>query len=127
VGSGTRIGWKRRSSAASFSTSLRYSSIAADLVDDLLQPFLEVAPVAGAGDHPGEVELHQALAAERVRHVPVHDALRDALHDRRLADAGLADEHRVVLRPAGQHLDRLLDLVLAADHRVDPPFAGQRR
>ena len=97
-----------------------------DLVDDLLQPLLEVAPVAGPGDQPGQVEPDQALVVERVGHVPVDDALGDALGDRGLADAGLADEHRVVLRPARQHLDRLLDLGLAADHRVDPVIAGHR-
>jgi hypothetical protein len=98
-----------------------------DLVDDLRHPFLEVAPVPGARDHPADVELHKSLVAQRVGHVPVDDALGDALHDRGLADAGLADEHRIVLRPPGQHLDRLLDLVLAADHRVDASLAGQRR
>jgi hypothetical protein len=70
-----------------------------DLVDDLLQPFLEVAAVPRPRDHAAEVERDEALVAERVGHVPVDDALRDALDDRRLADAGLADQHRVVLRP----------------------------
>ena len=46
-----------------------------------------------------------------------------ALGDRRLADASLADEPRVVLAPAAQRLDDLLDLVLAANHRVDPARA----
>ncbi len=45
--------------------------------------------------------------------------------DRRLADAGLADQQRVVLAPAAQHLDHALDLVLAADQRIDPSFARQ--
>jgi hypothetical protein len=36
-----------------------------------------------------------------------------------LADAGLADQHRVVLGAAGQHLDGAPDLLVAADHRVD--------
>ena len=37
---------------------------------------------------------------------PRGDALRDALDDRGLADARLADQHRVVLGPARQHLHR---------------------
>ena len=92
----------------------------------LLQPLLEVAAVAGAGDHAGQLELDHPLAGQRLRHVVVHDALGEALHDRGLADAGLADQHRVVLGPAGQDLDGLLDLVVAADHRVDLALAGQR-
>ena len=101
-------------------------AVLADLVDDLLQPLLEVAPVPGPGDQARQVEPDQALVAERVGHLAVDDALRDALHDRGLADAGLPDQHRVVLRPPRQHLDRLLDLVLAADHRVDAALAGHR-
>ena len=39
--------------------------------------------------------------------------------DRGLADAGVADEQRVVLLAAAQDLDRALHLGLAADQRVD--------
>jgi len=96
-----------------------------DLVDDPLDPLLEVAAVPGAGHHAGQLELDDPLARQRLGHVVVHDALRDALHDRGLAHPGLADQDRVVLAPAGQHLDGLLDLVVAPDDRVDPAFAGQ--
>ncbi len=53
-----------------------------------------------------------------LRHVAVDDAQREALDDRRLADAGLADQHRIVLGPARQHLDRTADLLVAADDRI---------
>ena len=46
------------------------------------------------------------------------------VHDRGLADAGLADQHRVVLRPAGQDLHDPLDLLLPADDRVELALAG---
>ena len=49
----------------------------------------------------------------------------EALDDGGLADAGLADQHRVVLGPAGQHLHDPLDLLLAPDHRVELALAGQ--
>ena len=41
---------------------------------------------------------------------------------RGLADARLADEHRVVLAAAAEDLDRPLDLGVAADERVDEPL-----
>jgi len=63
---------------------------------------------------------------ERLRHLVVDDSLRDALDDRRLADARVADQGWVVLRAPGEHLDRLLDLVGAADHRVELSFACHR-
>src|SRR5690606_30533200 len=53
---------------------------------------------------------------------PVDDRLSDTVDDRGLTDAGLADQHGVVLRAAAEDLDRLLDLVASADHRVE--FAG---
>ena len=39
--------------------------------------------------------------------------------DRGLADAGLADQHRVVLGAAGENLDRAADFLVAADHRIE--------
>ena len=98
-----------------------------DLVDDPLDPLLEVPPVPGAGHHAGQLELHDPLAGQRLGDVVVQDALRQALDDRGLAHPGLADQDRVVLAPARQHLDGLLDLVVAADDRVDPAFAGHGR
>jgi hypothetical protein len=59
-----------------------------------------------------------------VGHLAGDDALRQALDDRRLADARLADQHRVVLGAPLQHLDRAPDLVVAADHRVELAVPG---
>ena len=67
---------------------------------------------------------HQALAGERLGHVVVDDPLRDALDDRGLTDAGVAEQNRVVLRAAREDLDRLLDLIGPADHRIELPLAG---
>ena len=166
VGSETNTGWKRRASAASFSTCLRYSSsvvaptqcssprasagfsrfeasiapsalpaptsvcissmnrmmppsAAVDLVEHGLQPLLELAAIFRAGDQRAHVERQQLLVADRLRHVAVDDAQRQALDDRRLADAGLADQHRIVLGAARQHLDRAADLLVAADDRIE--------
>ena len=65
------------------------------------------------------------LPAQRLGHVAGHDPLGQALHDRGLADAGLADQHRVVLGPPGQHLDDPPDLGVPADHRVELAVAGR--
>ena len=63
------------------------------------------------------------MSAERLRYLVVDDPLRDAFDDRRLPDSGLAQKRRVVLRAAGEDLDRLVDLVGPADHRVELPLA----
>src|SRR5213082_2195837 len=46
------------------------------------------------------------LVFEALRHVAVDNALREPLDDRGLADPRLADQHRVVLGAAREHLDR---------------------
>ena len=96
-----------------------------DLLEDLLQPLLEVAAVAGAGHERAEVERVDLLALERLGNLALDDVLGEALDDRGLADAGLADQHRVVLGPARQHLHDALDLLLAADDRVELGLARE--
>ena len=59
--------------------------------------------------------------AKHLRHVALDDALGQALGDRRLADARIADIERVVLGAPAQDLDGALDLRFAADQRVDLP------
>ena len=66
-----------------------------------------------------DVEREQPLVGEEVRHVAVDDLLRQAFHDRGLAHAGLADQHRVVLGAAAEHLLHAFKLVVAADQRIE--------
>ena len=71
-----------------------------DLLHDLLQPLLELAAVLRAGDERGEVERVDLLALEQLGHLAARDALREPFDDGGLADARLADQHRVVLLAA---------------------------
>ena len=71
-----------------------------DLLEDGLQPLLELAAVLGAGDHRADVERDEPLVAQALGHVALDDAAGQALGDGGLAHAGLADEHRVVLGAA---------------------------
>ena len=74
-----------------------------------------------------EVERDDGLVAQALRHVAGDDALGEALDDRGLADAGLADQHRVVLGATAEHLHDAADLVVPADDRVELALAGARR
>ena len=98
-----------------------------DLLEDGLEPVLELAAVLRAGDQRADVQRDHATVAQRFGHVTGDDALGEALDDRRLADAGLADQHGVVLRAPAEHLDHAPDLVVAADHRVEPALLGELR
>ena len=71
-----------------------------DLLEDGLEALLELAAELGAGDQRAEVERDDPLVLEPLGHVAADDPLGEALDDGRLADAGLADQDRVVLGPA---------------------------
>ena len=97
-----------------------------DFLEHALQPFLELAAELGAGDQRAEVERQQPLVLQALRHVAIDDALGQPLDDRGLADAGLADQHGVVLGAARQDLDGAANLLVAADHRVELAIARRR-
>ena len=73
-----------------------------DLLEHLLEALLEVTAVAGPGDEGAEVERVELLVLERLGHLARGDGLGEALDDGGLADAGLTDEHRVVLGAAAR-------------------------
>ena len=96
-----------------------------DFLEHRLEPLLELAAVLGAGDQRAHVERDDLLVLEPFGHVLADDPLRQPFDDGRLADARLADEHRVVLGAAREHLDHPADLVVAADDRIELALARQ--
>ncbi len=98
-----------------------------DLLQDRLQPLLELAAVLGAGHQRAHIQRDHALVLQPLGHVAAHDALRQPLDDGGLAHAGLADQHRVVLGAAAQDLDGAPDLLVAPDHRVQLAVARRLR
>ena len=89
------------------------------LLDHLLEPLFEVAAVACAGEQRAHVEREHRRVREHVRHFAVDDAPRQTFRDGGLADAGIADEQRVVLLPAAEDLYGAVDLLVASDQRID--------
>ena len=59
------------------------------------------------------------LVGEEARNLSVSNTLRQALNNSGLAHTRLADQHRVVLRPAAEDLDHSLQLAITADERVE--------
>ena len=95
-----------------------------DLLEHLLQALLELAAVHGARDERGDVERDELLILEGLGDVARDDALREAFDHRGLADAGLTDQHRVVLGAAGEHLADAPDLTVPSDDGVELALAG---
>jgi len=91
------------------------------LLEHGLEPLLELAAVLGARDERAHVERDEAHVEEVAGHVAANDALREPLHDGRLADAGLTDEDGVVLGAAREDAHHAADLLVAADDGVQLP------
>ena len=96
-----------------------------DLLEHGLEPLLELAAVLGAGHQRAHVEREDLLVLQPLGHVAADDALRQPFDDGGLADAGLADEHRVVLGAARQHLDDAAHFLVAADDRIELALLGE--
>ena len=110
--------------SSSMKTMMRPSSMAIFL-QHRLEPLFELAAILGPASSAGHVQRQHPLALEGfLGHFVVDDALRQSFHDGGLADARLADQHRVVLGPALQDLDRTADFVVTADHRIELAHAG---
>ena len=95
------------------------------LLEDGLEPLLELAAELGPGDQRAHVQRDDLAVLQALGHVARDDPLGQALDDRRLADARLADQDRVVLGPPAEDLDDPADLRVAADDRVHLALAGQ--
>ena len=96
-----------------------------DVLEDGLQPLLELAAVLRAREECADVERPHASALEPLGNVARDDALREPFDDRGLAHARIADEHGVVLRPAGEDLDDAANLLVPADDGVELPGLGE--
>ena len=96
-----------------------------ELLQHRLQALFEIAAVLRTGEQRAHVERIDREFPEHLRHVAFDHATREPFGDRGLAHARLADQERVVLSPAAEHLDHAFQLQLAADQRVDLAGLGQ--
>ena len=87
--------------------------------DDLLQPLLEIAAIAGSGEQCAHVERVDYGFGQHFGDFAFHDLARQAFRDRGLPHAGIANIERIVLGPAAQDLDRAIDFRPATDQRID--------
>ncbi len=63
-----------------------------------LQPLFELAAIFRTGDERTHIEREQLFILEALRHVALDNTQRQAFSDGRLANARLADQHRIILR-----------------------------
>ncbi len=90
-----------------------------DLLEHGLEPVFELAAIFRSGDQRPQVQRHDTLVDQLRRHIASDNPLRQPFDDRRLADSGFTDQHRVVLATSREHLDDATDLLVSADDRIE--------
>ena len=98
-----------------------------DLFDALLQAFLKFATVLRTRNQRRNIQRDQTDIAQDIRHLISNYQLRKPFNDRRLTNARLSQEQRVVLLATTQDLHHALDLARAPDDRVELAFGGLLR
>ncbi len=97
-----------------------------DLAHDGLQSLFKLPSKFRTGNQGTHVERDEPLVAECVRHVAFQNALGKSLHDGRLADTGIADEHWIILGAPRENLHAAPNFLVAPDDRVQLPLPRQR-
>ena len=90
-----------------------------ELLDDLLQTFLEITAIACSCKQCAHIQREYGRIAKDAWNLAFDDALGETLRNGGLANAGIADVKRIVLRTAAKDLDRPVDLLITADKRID--------
>ena len=96
-----------------------------DFLQHRLQPLFEFSTKLCARDQRSHIERDHTLALQALGHVAPNDAMSQSLDDRGLADAGLADQHGIVLGASGENLDHPTDFLVAADDWINFALRGE--
>ena len=89
-----------------------------DCLEHLLQALFKFTTEFGASHQSCQIQSIQGLVLQALGHVACHDAAGQALGDGSLANARLADKHRVILFTATQDFDHATNFFIAANYRV---------
>ena len=99
-----------------------------DLADQPLDALLKLPAELRAGNQRRHIQQVDLLVAQAGRHLPLGNALGDALGDGGLADARFTDQAGVVFLAAAQNLDGAVNFAVAPDDAVGlavPCLLGQ--
>ena len=93
-------------------------------IEHLFDPLFEITAVPRPCDEGTKIQSKHARSIEDIRNLAVMNAQRQPFSQCRFPYPGFADEQRVVLAAATEHLDHALDLERAANQRIDLPCCG---
>mmetsp|Transcript_30436 Transcript_30436/g.59456 ORF Transcript_30436/g.59456 Transcript_30436/m.59456 type:complete len:202 (-) Transcript_30436:10-615(-) len=91
------------------------------LLENPLEPLLKVPAVLGTGHNRRQIQAPHRLIPDRLGHLSGHNTLSKTLRNGSFAHTRLPNEHRVVLGPPRQHLQRPPHHLVPPDHGVQLP------
>ncbi len=98
----------------------------ADFVANRERAFGERTSHVGSSDQLRDGDLDDHAVVERRHVLARRDAKREAVHHRCFSNSGRTDEDRVVRLPLGENVQRLIDVDVATDHRIEGAFCSRK-
>src|SRR5215510_5489151 len=95
-----------------------------DLFQNCLQSIFKLAAIFCACQHRTEIESNQAFVAQRLGNITRYDSLCQPFNNRSLTDSRFSDQYWIIFCPAGKHLDRSSNFIVATDHGIQ--FSSSR-
>ena len=100
--------------------------VALEFLEKPLQALLELSAILGPRHQERQVEGEDAAIGEEHRHGALDQAGCQSLDDGGLPNPRLTQKQWVVLCPPAENLHHPLDLLLAADERIETAFLGEQ-
>ena len=94
-------------------------------LQNALQALLKITPVFGTCKQSTHVQGIDHSLCQNFWHARLRDAPSQAFCNGRFTDTGLAHQQRIVFTPTAQNLDGALNLIFAANERVNLALFGQ--
>ena len=89
-----------------------------DFFEHGLEPLFELPPKFCTGNQRAHIQDDHPTMLQAFRHIAADNTLRQPFHNGRLADTWVADQHRIILGAARQHLHDPANFIIPADNRV---------
>ena len=93
-------------------------------IEHAFQTLFKFAAIFGASNQRPHVERHQGAVFQRVGHIAIGNAQRQTFGNCRFANAGFANQHWVILGPAGENLDVAANFLIATNNGVQLAVMG---
>src|SRR6185503_9998679 len=95
-----------------------------ETIEHMFDALFEITAIPGSGDQRTQIQCVDLRRLQHLRHMALLNPQREAFGQRRLADARLADQQRVVFPATAEYLNHALDLERTSDQRIDLPLRG---